>query len=344
MQSAATQIRPAVGVVLDSDLGASIDDVLALALLFGLEGKSESRLVAISVSYPNLMAAAFADSIAKFYTGPFSRLLPIGLAGPSPNAAETPMMKAVLSRQSENGEPLYPNSIRSVNDTAEPSAMLRNALTAQHDGNAIVLCLGPATSLAALLDLRGARELIERKVRYLVLMGGAYPSSPEPEHNIKSDIAAAKKVLSQWPTPVVASGFEVGTAVRFPGESIEKDFGWTDAHPVVDAYRAFQQMPYDAPSWDLTAALYAVRPQEKYFGLSEPGTIVVEEDGRTVFTPTTGGKHRHLIADLSQKDRITTAWTELVSAKPVRPQRRLPAQQQQQKPAPPPKSSGSNQQ
>ncbi|MCC7155705.1 MAG: nucleoside hydrolase [Bryobacterales bacterium] len=334
MQSATVPAKPAPATLLDTDMGTSIDDVLALAMLFGLEGTGESRLVAIAVSYPNLKAAVFADSVTRFYTGAGSRLLPIGLASPSPAAPDTPIIKAVLDRRDGQGGPAYASAIHSLNDTAEPHAMLRNALTAQHDQNAIAVCIGPATNLHKLLDLRGAKELIERKVRYLVMMGGSYPASAEPEYNIKTDIPAAKKVFAEWPTPVVVSGAETGNAILFPGACIEKDFTWAEFHPVVDAYRAYQSMPYDTPSWDLTAALYAVRPQENYFKLSAPGAVAVQDDGRTVFTPTTGGRHRYLIVDPAQKDRVIAVYRELVSAKPARP-RRVPQPRQQEQPKPP---------
>ena len=55
-------------------------------------------------------------------------------------------------------------------------------------------------------------------------------------------------------------------------------------------------MPYDAPVWAMNASLYAVRPQEGYFKVSEPGTVGVLDDGRTRFTPSAGGKHRYLIS------------------------------------------------
>ena len=91
-------------------------------------------------------------------------------------------------------------------------------------------------------------------------------------------------------------------------------------------------MPYDAPTWAMTAMLYAVRPKEGYFKLSEPGTITVLDDGRTTFQPSADGKHRHLILDSEQKERIIKTYTEIASAKPV-PRRlpfRLPDEEQQQ--------------
>src|SRR5207248_2813372 len=97
-------------------------------------------------------------------------------------------------------------------------------------------------------------------------------------------IAAARKLLAEWPTPVFAAGREIGDALLFSATSIEKDFAWSPAHPVVEAYRAFKAMPYDAPTWDMAPVLYSVRPQEGYFKLSDPGTISVLDDGRTNFS------------------------------------------------------------
>jgi hypothetical protein len=123
----------------------------------------------------------------------------------------------------------------------------------------------------------------------------------------------------------VASGQEVGETLVFPASSIEKDFAWSANHPVVDAYRASKAMPYDAPIWDMTAALYAVRPQEGYFELSAPGTISVLDDGRTRFTPSPEGKHRYFILVPAQKERIIRTFVEIASAKPVPKQPRFPS-------------------
>jgi len=43
----------------------------------------------------------------------------------------------------------------------------------------------------------------------------------------------------------------------------------------------------------------------------------VQDDGSTRFSPGADGKHRYLIVDPAQKDRITALYTAMVSAKPV---------------------------
>ena len=65
------QGKPPVGIVFDCDMGNGIDDALALALLYGFDGKNEARVVSLSVSKPNLKSAAFCDAIVRI--APFFR-------------------------------------------------------------------------------------------------------------------------------------------------------------------------------------------------------------------------------------------------------------------------------
>jgi inosine-uridine nucleoside N-ribohydrolase len=318
-------VKPPVGIIFDSDMGTSIDGALALALLYGFDGKNEARVVSISVSRSNLSSAAFCEVVGRFYAGAvdgaffaggFGRNLPVGLAVNSKMKDETRMLSVPLARMNAEGKSVYAHGIHKLNDTAEVPALLRNAFTSQHDQNSIAILTGPATNFAQVLDLPGVKDLLSRKCRYLSMTGGAFPDG-KPEVNIKSDIPAARKLFAEWPTPIVVSGYEIGEALPFPAASIEKDFAWSPAHPVVDAYKAFKPMPYDAPTWDMSAVLYGIRPQEGDFKLSDPGIITVLDDGRTKFTPSAQGKHRYLILDPAQKDRIIKVYTELASAKPV---------------------------
>jgi hypothetical protein len=338
--------RPAsVGIIFDCDMSTP-SDALAMALLYGLDGKNEARVASVSVSRYNLEAAAFAEVIGRFYAGAvsgafgsFSRTLPVAMSIAGKPAPSLPMLASTLAKKDEAGKPAYTHGIEKLNDTAEAPALIRNALTAQQDQNAIVVLAGPATNLVTILDLPGVKDLIARKVRYLVVSGGAYPEGP-PDGNITSDRAAAKKLFAEWPSPLVTCGREAAEVVPYPGASIDKDFAWTPNHPVADAYRAFKPMPYDLPVPDMLAVLHAIRPKETYFQLSAPGTIEVLDDGRTRFSPSTSGKHRYLITDPAQKDRLVASLVELASAKPVprQPRFRRPVEQQQQKQTPPPKT------
>jgi hypothetical protein len=337
------QGKPAIGMVFDSDLGNGVDAALALALLYGLEGKGEARLVSNSTTRANLKSAAFGDVLARFYAGPppaaggfggFQRpMSPIGMAENGALAGDTPVLKAVLEKKTAEGMPAWPNSIDRLTDTADPVALIRNALTAQNDANCLVVLAGPATNLVKLMDLPGVPDLISRKVKLLAMAAGGYPDG-RADARIKADVAAAKRLLAQWPTPIVAVGAEVGDALPFPGSSIEKDFAWAPAHPIVDAYRANGTMPYDAPAPSMAAVLYAVRP-DGYFKLSAPGAIDVLEDGHTRFTPAAGGRHRYVVIDPEQKEKVIQAYVELASAKPAPRQNQRFRPNQKKEAAPP---------
>ncbi len=312
--------KPPLGILFDCSMGERIDEVLALCLLYGFDGKNECRVSSISVTKANLKAAALADAIGRFYAGEvsaafaaFSRTLPVGLATDGYLAADTPML-AVTAK--------HKHSVNKLVDTAEPSVVLRNALTAQQDGNCAMVSTGSANNLARLLDLHASRQWIESKPKVLVL-AIADPGSAR----------STRKVLAEWPGPVVVIGPEVGEAVPFPAASIEKDFAWSPAHPAADAYRAAKAMPYDAPTTALAAVLYAVKP-EGYFTVSESGTASIDDSGQLRFAPG-AGKHKRLSVDPANAEKIRKVYTEMASAKPVQRQRRTrPPQQQQQTPPP----------
>jgi len=310
---------PRLGIIFDSGM-ASIDEVLALALLCGFQGLHEARLASISLSRSNLKAAAFCDAAVRFYErsagGEHHGILPIGLSVDTQEPEAGPMVAVPLSKRNADGGPVYEQRIRKLSDTAEPPALIRNALTAQRDQNCVVVLTGPATNLTKVLALPGVKELIVAKVRLLALSGGAYPEG-QSTLSINRDLLAFKRLLVEWPTPIVASGDEIGKALSFPATSIEQDFVWAPDHPIVDAYRAFKSVPYDAQTWSMAAALYAVRSEQDYFRLSEPGTIQVLDNGSTQFRISPKGHHRYLILDASQQERVLHAYTQVASAKPA---------------------------
>ena len=318
--------RPPVGIALDGDLGNRIDAMLAVAMLNGFTAKTEARRISLSVSQPSLISAQLADVVATFYRGR-PAAAPTGGVGAITEgmlgmpegrgpAEDKPALASLLAKKAPDGTPLYSSPIAGLVNTAESAILIRNLLLAQHDGNATIVLAGPATGVVRMLGLYRSGPQITAKCKQLVVAAGSFPAG-QPEPTIKSDVAAARKLFAEWPTPIVAVGSEVGDALPYPGASIEKDFSWAPAHPVVDAYRALKPMPYDAPASALAAVLYAVHPDEDYFKLSDPGTISVLDDGRTKFTPGAEGTHRYLIADPAQKERITAVYTAMVSAAPA---------------------------
>jgi inosine-uridine nucleoside N-ribohydrolase len=304
-----------VRVIFDTDMGNDVDDALALAILHALETRGEAELLAVTVTKDNPYAAAFVDVMDTFYR---RGEIPIGIVknGKTPN--DSPMIRVPSERRNPDGSFLYPRRL-ALGAAPDAVAILRQALAREEDGSVTIVQVGFSTNLARLLDSRsddasplGGAQLVAKKVRLLVAMAGHFPPA-QPEYNVVTDIPSAQKVFAEWPSPVVFSGFEVGNALLFPAHSIEHDFSWVRDHPVVDAYRSYMHMPYDRPSWDLTAALYAVRPEAEYFKLSPTGTVRVDEKGNTLFTPSPAGKHRYLILDEADKKRTLEALILLAS-------------------------------
>jgi inosine-uridine nucleoside N-ribohydrolase len=216
--------------------------------------------------------------------------------------------------------------LRTGNDAPEATRLLREILASQPDHSVVIAVVGFSTNLARLLDSPGdahskltGRELANRKCRLLVMMAGMF-SDPnrQKEYNVYIDLEAAKKVFADWPTPVVASGFEIGQSIKYPAASIEHDFGYVKHHPLREAYELYQKMPYDRETWDLTAVLYAVRPDRGYFGLSQQGTISVDDREITQFTPSKEGRHRYLTVTPEQVARVREALVQLASQPPQR--------------------------
>jgi hypothetical protein len=318
-------VRPPVGIALDGDLGNRIDAVLALAMLNGLIAQGDARRISLSVSRSSLKAVQLADVIAGFYAG---RTLPgpgggigqiregvIGMPQGG-TADDAPPLAAALSKKAADGTPQYTSNINRLLDTAESSVLIRNMLLAQNDENAIIVLAGPATGIARLLALYGSRPQIVAKVRQLMVAIGTFPTGAA-DPAIAADVAAARTMFAEWPTPLIAVGSEVGATLPYPGSTLDTDMAWSPAHPVADAYRAFKPMPYDAPASALAAVLQAVHPDDGYFTVSPPGTISVLDDGRTQFTAGADGRHHYLIVDPAQKDRITKLYKDMVCAPPA---------------------------
>jgi inosine-uridine nucleoside N-ribohydrolase len=278
-------------------------------MLHAFESRGEAKILAVTVTKDNPAAPAFVDAMNVFYGRGY---IPVGMVrnGKTPEASA--MLDVPLAMKNADGSPVYPRRIADVREAPEAVALLTRVLAAQPDQSVVIIQVGFSTNLARLLATAEGRELARRKVRLLSLMGGAFPRA-NPEYNIKMDIPAAKTLFAEWPSPIVASGFEVGLSMLFPAASIEKEFGYVAHHPVVDSYRAYKKMPYDRPTWDPTAVLYAVRPERGYFSLSAPGRINVDESGHTPFTPDAAGRHRYLLVNEVQKARALEAMINLTS-------------------------------
>ncbi len=342
-----------VNVIFDTDIWSDIDDMLALAMLHALHDRHEINLVAVTISTDEKWCASYVDLVNTFYG---HAGIPIGIVHhgmgleafrkkmPGTKWPGTEYVRLISQKKKSDGSTMYPH--RLIDGTAAPEAvaLLRKVLTAQPDGSVVIIQVGYSTNLARLIEsgpdasspLTGL-DLVQRKVRLLSAMAGDFGQvtrngrtmpNGAPEFNIVADVAAAQKVFSNWPTPIVASGHEVGDAMLFPGTSIDHDFSSVEGHPIADTYRTYceernskdarmKRCPHDHATYDLTSVLYAARPDRNYFALSKPGRITVLPDGASRFDELEGGRHRYLILYEEQKARALEAMVMLASQPPA---------------------------
>lgn len=311
--------RP-VKLIFDTDMGNDIDDALALGVIHALQSRGECELLAVTLSKDNELAAPFCDLVNTFYG---RGNIPLGVVRngktPEPSRYLTETVKS-----SDNGQPRYPHKLKSGKEAPEAVGLLRKILVAQPDQSVVLVVVGFSTNILRLLDspadqhspLAG-KELVTRKVRLLSMMAGMFSEKNRvKEYNVFIDSPAAQRVFGEWPTPLVTSGFEIGQAIKFPATSIERDFGYVRHHPLKQAYELYQKMPYDRETWDLTAVLYAVRPDRGYFGLSPAGRIRVDDKDITQFDAVAGGRQRYLTVNAEQIARVREALVQLASQPP----------------------------
>lgn len=315
-----------VPLIFDTDIGNDVDDVLALGVIHSLESRGYCELLAVTVTKDHPSAGKFVDCVNTFYG---RGEVPIGMVrdGVTPKQG-----KFIGLAGQRDGEQLrYPNDFDPEGDV-EATRVLRRTLVGAEDGSVVIAQVGFSTNLARLLDSKaddisslGGKELVKQKVRLLSIMAGSFDRYADPpgefskhrEYNVVKDLPAAKKLVADWPTPIVWSGYEIGRAVLYPAESIERDYRYTEHHPLSEAYYLYNPPPHNRPTWDLTSVLYAVQPDHDYFGLSSPGEVTVADDGLTLFESKEGGRDRYLTVTSEQRTRVTEALVQLSSQPPV---------------------------
>lgn len=287
-------------VIFDTDMGNDVDDALALAMLHSLADRGECELLGVTLTNANAAAVPYIRMVNRFY-----------------GRGDLPVGAAIQDLKSGNNDGYMAAALRAAHENgsgnAEAAPVVLRRLLERAKEKVVIVQTGFSTNLAALLNSPDGPTLIREKVALVVAMAGNFTDGA-PEYNVKIDIESAKAVFARWPTPIVFSGFEIGRELLFPAASIERDFAWATPHPIAESYRAYHKMPYDRPTWDLTAVLEAVRPDRGYFERSENGTVAVDEKGATHFTAGSGDR-QYLRLDAGRRGEIL-AVLELLSSEP----------------------------
>lgn len=303
-----------VSIFLDTDLGIDIDDAGALAVLHTLADRGEANILATVSNVYDPHAPAALDAINTYYGRPD---IPIGR---NPNPEHYPV--ATPYWRDDIPEPHFIEPMADFpNDTDRASLtpateIYRQTLAAQPDNSVTVVSLGFMQNMADLMnsapdqysDLRGM-ELIQQKVKKLVLMGGFYPGHPGELYlsgGKEMDAAAANQVIDSWPTPMVFSpgNKDVCDGV-VNGTTISE--ATPPTNPVRRGYELFAEQR-GRTAWDLCAVLYAVRgnsdPEDgAYFKLAETEErLAVESDGASSWVPDASSRHSRMLRVMPEEE------------------------------------------
>ena len=316
-----TQNGDKTNLILETDIGNDIDDAMAVDMLYKYLDAGKINLMAVNINKEGTASAEYVDILNTWYGYPD---IPIGVirGGADCENDAVNYAKAVANMKDSTGEPAFARTLKNYDTLPDAHILYRKLLANAEDGSVVIASVGFSTNLIRLLstpadeysELYG-KELVARKVKLLVTMAGDFEDPNLHEYNVAKDIPAARTIFEEWPTPVVTSPFEVGIKIQYPGSSIENDFGWAGLHPVAEAYKVYQPMPYDRPTWDLTAVLYAVEG-DGWFSVSPAGKITVTDEGSTFFTPDENGTRRYLSVDQDQADSIRTHFVQMITSAP----------------------------
>lgn len=288
---AAEQERAPIPIIFDTDMESDVDDVGALAMLHALADLGEVEILGVLVSALNPHSAACANRINTYFGRPD---LPIG------NVKGDGVMRD--SRYAAQIAEEFPGELASGDEAPDAVEVYREILANQPDGSVVLLTVGYKTNARNLLasgpcdhsELAG-RDLIERKIRIWVCMGGHFPEGREA--NIRWDAAASAEAIERWPTAIIFNGWEIGRDIYTGGRLHELP----ENNPVRRAYQLFNNLQPHR-SWDQAALLFAARglddgPASEYWDLSSPGRIIIDpEDGSNEWVEDSNGPHRYHIA------------------------------------------------
>lgn len=279
-----------IKVILDTDLDSDVDDVGALAMLHSLEANRRVEILGVIVTSDDTHAAACAAAINTFYERPE---IPVGVQKGVPLRSFSRYTKALADESLAGSKP-----------PLDATFLYRKLLAEAADQSLVVISIGHLTNIRHLLEsppdsispLSGV-ELVRQKVRLWSCMGGQFPEGKEANF-YRPDPESTRIAVANWPGEVVFAGWEIGNAIITGSDFLKNSL--PDTHPVYRAYDLYNQF-FGRQSWDQAALLYALS-EKAYWELSEPGKVLVYEDGSNAWEADPSGNHRYLKEKLAPQE------------------------------------------
>ncbi len=289
-----------IPVIFDTDIGTDIDDAYALALIIG---SPELKLIGVTtVSGDAAARARLAAKLLAAAGGPW-RDVPV-YAGTS----TAPQYMAQTNWAAGFSSPSL--------HLSGGVEFLRTQINA-HPGEITIIAVGELGNVAALL---ASEPGIAAKIKRIALMGGAVMqgyapgSTPEPEWNIKSNVAAARAVFTSG-VPLVVAPLDATTPL-----SLEESWRVTifsHGTPLTDALASLDFIWRHTNTWkgdvpilfDVLAVALVSAPQ---LARAEPMQLKIEDSGLT--RPVVGEKPNATVALAADPKTFMEYFTDRVAA------------------------------
>jgi hypothetical protein len=292
---------------MDSDC----DDAGALAVLHAMADAGEAEILATVCGARHKWSAPGVEAINRYYGRPD---IPIGV----PRGRDTGSHQR--SRYAETIAREFPGKTKSYDDAPAATEIYRRILSAQPDNSVVIVTVGDVTNMRDLLETKtdafsemAGPDLVRRKVKRWVCMGGGYPEHLDPKvyGNFKTDPAAVVAAVSNWPGTIWFTG--IGDDILTGGRLRETPAN----NPVRRIYEIYLGNKPTRPSWDLVSVLYAIRPDAPFWKLKTDGYNHIFENGTNQWREQPDKDH--VLVDLKPgtNDEVQKIFDELMIKPPA---------------------------
>lgn len=292
----AMPLNAQVKLIFDTDFGGDADDLGALAMLNHFQNKNEIELMAVMCWNLEKYAISAIDAVNTFYGNPD---IPLGLRAGDNYFIDWNHSKPIADKLDHDITP---------ENAQEATKLYRKLLAESDDKSVVIVTVGPLANIQNLMNsqpdefsnLNGI-DLIHKKVKEFVVMGGQFPSGSSEWNFNGNMLHVTSFVLERVLCPVVFLGYELGVAVK-SGEvfnSLPHD------HPLHIGFMHFSKnAPWmnknfkgkilDNSTFDQTAVLYAVRNGiGTYWTKIEGGFCNADEKGGNVWVEEEKSRLNH---------------------------------------------------
>jgi inosine-uridine nucleoside N-ribohydrolase len=284
-------------IIFDTDIGGDADDLGALAMLHNYIKRGDCELLAIMSWSNDKYAVPAIDAINRYYHHPN---IPIGTRKDGIYESETNYNQAIANNFEYN---------LTYDDVPDAVDLYRKILAKAKDSSITIVTVGPLLNIQRLIQSKPDKysessgdELISKKVKEFVIMGGKFPKG-DNEWNFNGNMPGVTKfVIDNIKVPIVFSGFELGVQIKTGAV-------FNDIDENTPLYQGFMHFSKNAPwmkdqfegkilnnsTFDQTAVLYAVNGGvgvlwKKITG----GYCVADENGGNKWVKLENSNHSYL--------------------------------------------------